>query len=228
MNNKNILVLGSGNQSKINNIYFDKVYASNASIIKVKDYYSNLNKLNIFSVSTFNSLLSDIPTINNLNIIKPNKIIIRRGLKNNFEKLRFKYIPIFFDKFKQYNFQRKFFYFGIFTLFFSQFFYGNSINDKIKYFKNCIIYKKGFLGISTGFFAILVALEENPNDKIYVTGITMENSIHFYKLMGKENKIMTRHKVDNFMIRFLKKKFKKRLYTNDKIFSKLANINAIN
>jgi hypothetical protein len=81
--------------------------------------------------------------------------------------------------------------------------------------------------VSTGFFAILTALHENPQDKIYVSGITMENSIHFYKLTGKENKIMTRHKVDYFMINFLKKNFKDRIYTNNKIFSKIANINLI-
>ena len=43
----------------------------------------------------------------------------------------------------------------------------------------------------------------------------MQNSNHFYKLLGKEDKIMTRHKVDNFMIKFLLKKYKKQLYSND-------------
>ena len=32
----------------------------------------------------------------------------------------------------------------------------------------------------------------------------MNNSEHFYKLIGKEDKVMTRHN-DNFMIKFLKK-----------------------
>ena len=43
----------------------------------------------------------------------------------------------------------------------------------------------------------------------------MQNSNHFYKLLGKEDKIMTRHKVDNFMIKFLLKNIKNNFYSND-------------
>ena len=227
MNNKNILVLGSAIQDKIQNIYFDKVYASNASIIKVQDYYENINTKEISSVSTMNSLLSDIPTRKNLNLVKPSRIIVRRGSLNKFEGINFPFQLINFDKIQQLKFQKNFFNFGIFSLLISEFFYGNSFLDKMRHLINCIYHKKGFLGVSTGFFAILTALHENPQDKIYVSGITMENSIHFYKLTGKEDKIMTRHKVDYFMINFLKKSFKDRMYTNNKIFSKIANINLI-
>ena len=81
------------------------------------------------------------------------------------------------------------------------------------------------MGISTGFYAILIAAFENPNSQIYINGITMSNSKHFYELIGKENKIMTRHKVDNFMIKLLLKKFRLNLYTTNLNFSKLAKIN---
>jgi len=227
MSNKNILVLGSANQDKIENIYFDKVYASNASIIKVNEYYKNINSLEINCVATLSSLLSDIPTRKNLNLIKPNRIIIRRGSLNKFDGIDFSFQSITFNKVQQLKFQKKFFNFATLSLLISEFFYGKYFIDKIRHFKNCIYHKRGFLGVSTGFFSILVALYENPNDRIYVSGITMENSIHFYKLTGKEDKIMTRHKVDYFMINFLKKNFKDRMYTNNKIFSKIANINLI-
>ena len=36
---------------------------------------------------------------------------------------------------------------------------------------------------------------------------------------------MTRHKVDNFMIKFLLKKYKKQLYSNDINLAKIARIN---
>ena len=67
MSNKNILVLGSANQDKIQNIYFDKVYASNASIIKVNEYYKNINSLEINfkdRMYTNNKIFSQIANIN--------------------------------------------------------------------------------------------------------------------------------------------------------------------
>ena len=40
---------------------------------------------------------------------------------------------------------------------------------------------------------------KHPNDKVFISGISMENSRHFYKLIGKEKKVMTRHKIDNLV-----------------------------
>lgn len=221
----NILVLGSGHQKKIKNIDFAKIYAANASIIKSKNYSSDSKKISINLVTTVNSLKSDIPTRRNANIIKPKKIFIRRGNQKKFNGINFSYVSKNFSSKKQKSFQNKFFYFGKLLLFISEILYGNSFIDKFNYLKNYFIYKKNFLGVSTGFFSILLALDENPRSKIFISGISMSNSYHFYKLIGKEKKIMTRHKVDKFMIKFLKKKFKLRMYTNDKKFSEIAKIN---
>ncbi len=227
MNAKNILVLGSGPQSKIKGFTFHKIYTSNASVIKSREYISSENKIEINSVNTLNSLLSDIPTKKNVNLIKPNRIIIRRGDQEKFPEIDFEYSVKTFNKKEQWKFQAQFFNYSYLMLFISELFYGNSFQDKYSYLKKCIIHQKGFLGISTGFFALLLALFENPNDKIFISGISMENSKHFYKLIGKENKIMTRHKIDNFMINFLKKDFKKRMLTNDRQFSEIAQITLI-
>ncbi len=227
MNSKNILVLGSGPQNKINGFEFHKIYASNASIIKSKNYINNNNINNINLVATLNSILSDVPTRENINLVKPNRIIVRRGSTIIFPGINFKYTSKSYNKIEQWNFQKQFFNFGFCSLIISELFYGNTLLEKINYLKNCLIYRKGFLGISTGFFTILLALYENPEDKIFISGISMNNSEHFYKLIGKEDKVMTRHKVDNFMIKFLKKKYKKRMFSNNKLFSEIAQIKLI-
>ncbi len=225
MTTKNILVLGSGPQIKIIKKEFIKIYASNASVFKCKDYLNDNKNLEIISVVTEESLLSDIPTQTNIKEAKPHRIIIRKKTDKKLNDLNFKYSSNFLNQVEQHNFQKKFFMFGKFLVPISELFYGNSLKQKYRHIINIIKYNKSPLGISTGFFAILFALLENPTSKIFLNGISMQNSDHFYKLLGKEDKIMTRHKVDNFMIKFLFKKYKKQLYSNDINLAKIARIN---
>ena len=226
MKNEKILVLGSGPQEVPKNINFSKIYASNASIIKCKSFIKSKQDFKVISVTTLNGIFYDDPTKDNINIIKPSKIVIRRSDANKIIDLNFKCKVKNFDKFQQWEYQKKFFYFSTISLFLSEFFYGNTLRDKILNFLNAFHYKKkNLLGVSTGFFAILLALDENQYDDIYISGITMDNSDHFYKLSEKTKRIFTRHKVDNFLIKFLKKKYKKRIFSNDENFIKLAGVN---
>ena len=78
MQSEDILVLGSGPQTRIVKKEFKKIYASNASIIKCKDYLSHNVNIEIISVVTEKGLLSDIPTQENIREIKPNRIVVRK------------------------------------------------------------------------------------------------------------------------------------------------------
>ena len=225
MQSEDILVLGSGPQTRIAKKEFKKIYASNASIIRCKDYLSHDINIDIISVATEKGLLSDIPTQKNIREIKPNRIVVRKKTNKDLPDFNFKFKTLFFSHVEQYEFQKKFFKNANTFLPFAEIFYGNTFNQKLRHLINILKYKKSPLGISTGFFTILFALLENPSSKIFLNGISMQNSIHFYKVLGKENKIMTRHKVDNFMIKFLYKKYKKQLYSNDISLVKLAKIN---
>lgn len=228
MRNQNILVLGSSKENKkIKGIKFKKVYASNASIINSKTYLKSNRNIKIISVTTLKSVTEDIPTKVNLTKIRPNEIVLRKGKIDTLPNINFKHKLRMFENNKQWNFQKTFFDYGFISLFLSEFFYGENFFKKINYMKDIILYKKKFLGVSTGFFSILLALKENPHDNIYVSGISMTNTKHFYKLIGKETKIITRYKVDSFMIGFLKKKYKKKLITSDKKFAQMYNINYI-
>tara|TARA_B100000989_G_C19476158_1_gene443001 strand:- start:366 stop:1073 length:708 start_codon:yes stop_codon:yes gene_type:complete len=228
MRNQNILVLGSSKESKkIKGIKFKKVYASNASIINSKFYLKSSQNIKIISVTTLKSVIEDIPTKTNLTQIRPHEIVLRKGKIKVLPNINFKHKLRTFENNKQWSFQKDFFNYSFISLFLSEFFYGENILKKINYIKDIIFYKKKFLGVSTGFFSILLALKENPHDNIYISGISMANTPHFYKLIGKETKIITRYKVDSFMIGFLKKKYKKRLITSDKKFAQMYNINYI-
>ena len=226
MLSENILVLGSGPQTKIVKKKFKKIYAANASIIKCENFRKSKNYTKIISVTTLDGILYDEPTKKNINKIKPEKIILRRSSGSEDLKIDFKYDLKTFDKFNQWNYQKKFFYFGKTSLFLSEFFYGSNFKDKIKNFLNAFYFKKkNLLGVSTGFFAILLALDENQNSEIHVSGITMENSDHFYKLSEKSRRVMTRYKVDQFLIKLLKKEYKKRIFSNNKNFANFAKVN---
>ena len=225
MQSEDILVLGSGPQTRIVKKEFKKIYASNASIIKCKEYLSHNVNIEIISVVTEKGLLSDIPTQENIREIKPNRIVVRKKTNKDLPDFNFKFETLFFSNVEQYEFQKKFFKNANIFLPLAEIFYGNTFNEKLRHLINIFKYKKSVMGISTGFYTILLALFENPNSQIYINGITMSNSKHFYELIGKENKIMTRHKVDNFMIKLLFKKFKINLYTTNLNFSKLGKIN---
>lgn len=71
-------------------------------------------------------------------------------------------------------------------------------------------------GISTGFFAILLALIENPNSNIIISGIGMKGGKQFYK-SDRSNyfNYNSRARVDRFLVKQLLKKYKERLYTLD-------------
>ena len=80
MASENILVLGSAPQIKITKKEFKKIYASNASIIKCKDYLDDNKNLEIISVVTENSLLSDIPTQKNIREINQIGLLLEKKL----------------------------------------------------------------------------------------------------------------------------------------------------
>ena len=108
MTTKNILVLGSGPQIKITKKEFGKIYASNASIFKCKDYLDDNKNLEIISVVTEEGLLSDIPTQTNIKEAKPHRIIIRKRTDKKLNDLNFKYSSNFLNQVEQYNFQKNF------------------------------------------------------------------------------------------------------------------------
>ena len=97
MQSEDILILGSGPQKTIAKKEFKKIYASNASIIKCKDYLSHNDNIEIISVVTEEGLLSDIPTQKNIREMKPNKIVVRKKTNKDLPDFNFKFKTSFFS-----------------------------------------------------------------------------------------------------------------------------------
>ena len=106
--------------------------------LKIVNFSKLNNNIEIISVTTLDSILFDEPTKKNINKIKPGKIILRRGSGNNEIKIDFKCDLKNFDKFSQWEYQKKFFHFGRISLFLSELFYGSNFKDKIKNFLNAL------------------------------------------------------------------------------------------
>ena len=95
---------------------------------------------------------------------------------------------------------------------------------KIKHCIKIIFQPQGF-GVSTGFFSIMLAIYENPDCKIIISGIGLEKGGHFY------NRELIRHNsranVDRYLINQLKKKYKDNLYTLDQSMHILGNVSKL-
>jgi|TARA_B110000483_G_C18194116_1_gene542208 hypothetical protein len=225
MNKGNVLVLGSKPEKEVLGIKFQKIYASNASIEKATIYKKINQKIEVNAVCTHNAFLND-PTIR-LRVInaKPDRLIIRKGSIQSDKELNSDCIIQCFDEITQWDFQRNFFKFGFLSLILSELYYGASIKTGIVNLKKSMFPRKKLMGVSTGFFAILLAIHDNPDKNIYISGISMRDGGHFYDLNNNPKNVNERRKVDKFLINLLYNKYKKRMFSNDRVFANMANIN---
>ena len=95
---------------------------------------------------------------------------------------------------------------------------------------------RGFLGASTGFYSILLALYENPDCEVIVSGIGLVEGGHYYttkdsygfvskatKDLISKNKISldnkfrntSRCRVERYLINRIKEKYKKKIISTD-------------
>ena len=222
--NLNILVLGSKPKPKIPKLNFDIIYTANYALKKI-----NKNK-KIFKYSKIISICGAkefkkkhiYKTVFNTKI---DELIIRSGksLKTQKENYRFKLKQ--FGKYKQFYFQKNFFRKGLLDMFLGEFCYEDLLFFKIKHFiKNL---SRGFLGVSTGFFCILYELSQNRSSKIYISGIGLSGEEGHFN--DKSNlSYIKRSRVDKFLIKKLKKKYLKRLFSTEKSLCKYSYIKFCN
>ena len=69
---------------------------------------------------------------------------------------------------------------------------------------------RGFLGCSTGLFAVILALEKNPNSNIILSGIEFKGGNYF---QGDRKMTEGRAFVDIFFLKHLKEIYKERIFT---------------
>ena len=222
----NILILGSKPPGKIPKISAECIFSSNGSAELAKIYIDRFKKTKhvcIIGAKSF-SKLDDIKkrVVNSL----PDEIIIRdyNKIYSYFHTL-FEKDVIFkkFTKKEQFLYQKFSFEGGLLDLYFAEFNYEKNFIGKLKHIYNCLVYE-GFMGVSSGFFALLYAAQKYPNSNLILSGIGFEGGDHYYKT-GEMT--MKRGFVDNFLFSKLKKKIKKRIAVLDAETSNKFNIKKI-
>ncbi len=219
-----VLVIGSKPDSKLPNFQISKIYTANGAAERANRYQK------IFPKTNLTCLVGDLEFEKNINVkdriinALPNRMIVRGTKIHLPEKLKQNCELKYLSFTHQLNFQSKFFRGGIFSVIYSEFLREIKVNDRIKYFLKKLKNFE-FQGVSTGFFSILKAIEENPNSNILITGIGMSGGKQFYpNERNKSYDYTARSRVDRFLVKKLKKKYKKNIYTTDEDLLENGNI----
>lgn len=220
----NILVLGSKPESKLPDIHVDKIYTANGAAARADEFRKSYQKNELTTITGAREFVRNNHVNRRIITSKPERMIIRSGKIDlpleleGFTKL------ICLSNSIQWNFQSNFFRNKKFSLLLAEMQHQEQFFNKIIHFLKSIK-NKNIQGISTGFYAILLALEENPDSKIIISGIGMKGGKQFYK--SERSNYFTynsRARVDRFLIKLLFKKFKDRLCTLDTSLAEIANI----
>lgn len=224
MNENLILILGSKPDSKIPDIKVNKIFSANAAAERGRLYRLKYPKTLFCSVVTKKEFLKKniFDFILNSN---PNELFVRNDENNKFyNNVKIDSLNFMSNK-EQWNFQKKFFKFGVFSLIWAELNYKrDTFIETIKYFYRTVRYGQ-FLGVSTGFFSILLALDEYKESKIIISGIGIEGGKHFYTSDNTHN---YRYKIDKILFRHLKSQYKKKIISCDYNLSKFVKIESFN
>ena len=242
MTEEYILILGSKPDSKFPNVKVKKIYSANGAAERALEYklrYPNIPHVALISSRDFDE---NDKVKSRVIKSKPDRIFCSPGLANLPNELKdtnFEYKNIK----ERFNFQTKFYKFGSFDMLFGELFYETSILKIFKHMYRCISYK-GFDGVTTGLYSIMLAVAENPKAKIIVSGIGLVEGGHFYEkdaygyvskrqteLLKKGKKIHSnsyrntaRSRVERFLVGRFKNIFKRKIITVDESMAKNGNI----
>lgn len=232
---KYILVLGSKPESKLPDIKVEKIYSANGAAERATDYkkkYLNIHHTALIGSKEFSENQNVKSRVVNSS---PQRLYCRSGNITLPEELKKSELEFLTSK-EQFSFQSKFYKFGGLDILLGEiFFYETNLIKLLKHTYACAIYR-GFWGVATGFYSILLALHENPNSKIIVSGIGLIEGGHFYtskdsygyiseraqKSIKTGNKSIynkfrntSRCRVERYLIKRLRTVFKNRILTVD-------------
>ena len=210
----NILIFGSMSSIKIPEIKVDEIFTSNGSAelaILYKQKITNVPHTCVIGARSFTKLDQIKKRVISS---KPDKLIIRdygrnySNINKNFNN------DILIEKFslnEQFLFQANFFKGGLFNLIKAEMKYEKNFYKTLLHMFYCF-YRDGFLGASTGFFALLYAAKKYPNSNLILSGLSFKGGDHYYK---SGNMTLNRGSVDNYLIKILKDNIKNRIFCMD-------------
>ena len=224
MLNNNILVLGSKPESKLPDIHVDKIYTANGAAERSIYFRKKYSKNELISIVGAREFSRNQNVSSRIIASKPERIIIRSGKINLPPQLE-KYTKLIcLSNSEQWNFQSKFFQNKKISLLLAELQYQENLFNKITHFLKSIK-QKNIQGVSTGFYAILLALEENPHSNIIISGIGMRGGKQFYR--SERSKVFvydSRASVDRYLVTKLLENYKNKLYTLDSDLVEVSNI----
>ncbi len=221
---KSVLVLGSKPGSFLPDINVGKIYTANGAAERAEIYRKKFKNNELICICGASEFARNEHVSSRIIKSKPQKLIIRSGKIELPDEIKNDTKLVCMGAKNQWNFQKHFFYYNGISLFLSEFLHQEKFLDKFKHVIKSIR-NNNLWGVSTGFFAILLALSENLDSNIIVSGIGMRGGKQFYKSERSKYFIYdSRARIDRFMIKKLKKTFKKRLFSLDNELVELASI----
>ena len=223
-----ILVLGSKPDSKLPDLQVNKIYTANGAAERTIYFRKKYLKNELTCIVGAREFARNEMVSERIIAARPDRIVIRAGTITLPPSLKKNTKLISLPNLDQWNFQSKFFQKKKFSLLLAELQHQVKFSKKIFHLLKSIK-NKSIQGVSTGFYAILLALEENPNSNIIISGIGMKGGKQFYK-SDRSNYFNydSRARVDRFLISRLLKKYKYRLFTLDTDLIETANINKWN
>lgn len=215
MKSRNILVLGSKPKSIIPKVAFKKIYAANGAAERALSYRKKNPKVFLTCLCGASEFARNFRVKRRIIKSKPERLIIRSGKIALPKELMNKTKLICLSNQDQLNFQKNFFDLKGLSIFQGEYFYHEEYLKKIFHLLKCFK-NNSFQGVSTGFYSILMAIKENPNSKIIISGIGMAGGVQFYQ--SKRSKTFDyspRARVDRFLMTKMNKDLKKHLFSTD-------------
>ena len=238
-NQKNILILGSKHGSKLPNIKVDEIYSANGAAEKATIYKKFFpNTLHTAFVGGKYFLVADGIKERVIDS-RPNKLIVRAGpIEVPEEFIKYNCEIVQWNHKKGLEIQSKYFKLGWLDIVFAEtMFYESDYLSKLRHLYKCIKFR-GFLGCSTGLFAVFFAKIQNPNSKIIISGIGLTEGRRFYedenaygwiskndRELAKKGKLklnkynnISRFRVERFLAKRVKNIYKNNIVSLDKDF----------
>tara|TARA_B100000579_G_C22839572_1_gene860698 strand:+ start:648 stop:1412 length:765 start_codon:yes stop_codon:yes gene_type:complete len=238
-NQKTVLILGSKYGSKLPNIEVDLIYSANGAAERASEYkkiYPNTYHTALVGGKYF--LVAD-GIKERVIESKPNKLIVRAGpIQVPEEFIKYNCEIIQWDRKEGLKIQSQYFKLGWLDIVFGEImFYESDFISRLRHLHKCLKFR-GFLGCSTGLFAIFFAAMENPNAKIITSGIGLTEGRRFYeeentygwisrndRELAKKGKLklnkynnVSRFRVERFLSKRVKNHYKSNIVSLDKEF----------
>ena len=216
MKSDNILVIGSKPDSIVPKLFFKKIYTANGAAERAISYRKKNPKVTLTCLCGAAEFARNFRVKRRIIKSKPERLIIRSGKIALPKELTKRTKLVCLNNQEQLNFQKKFFNFKSFSIILGEYYYHEKYLKKIFHLLKCIK-NNSFQGVSTGFYSILMAIKENPNSNIIISGIGMSGGVQFYKSKRSRSFIYdSRARVDRFLMTKMHKDLKKHLFSSDK------------